>query len=134
MRAPEPLRRDTIIIDHTAKLALFKSQDFAKPYIGDAATESIQYTGKLPNKIMNLDPLVSRQCPAGTAYIMERGRCGFFSDELPMQATPLYRKEENKYWRSDVQRAVAMGVDQPLSIVKLTGVTTGPGPAGGTSI
>jgi hypothetical protein len=125
---------DTMIIDHTAKLALFKSADFARPYIGDAASDSIQYRGLMPRKVMNLDVLVSKQCPAGTAYVMQRKRCGFYSDELPMQATPLYRKEENKYWRSDVQRAAAMGADQPKAIVKILGVTTAAGPAGGTTI
>jgi hypothetical protein len=115
---------DTLIIDHTAKLALFKSEDFAKPYLGDAATSSIQYTGVLPRKIMNLDVLVSRQCPAGHAYICQRNRLGFFSDEVPLTASPLYRDEPRKLWRSDVQRAAAMGLDQPKAVVRLDGVTT----------
>jgi hypothetical protein len=125
---------DTLVIDHTAKLALFKSVDFAKPYIGDAATDSIYYTGLLPNKIMNLDVLVSRQCPAGTAFVMQRGRLGFYSDEIPLSATPLYRDEPRKTWRSDVQRASALGVDQPQAVCMLTGVTTAAPPAGGTAL
>lgn len=125
---------DTLIIDHTAKLALFKSADFAKPYIGDAATDSIQYTGLLPRKVMNLDVLVSRQCPAGQAFVCQRGRLGFYSDEVPLTASPLYRDEPRKLWRSDVQRAAAMGVDQPQAIVQLAGVTTTTGPAGGTTL
>jgi hypothetical protein len=116
---------DTLIIDHVAKLALFKSQDFARPYIGDAASDSIQYTGLMPRKIMGLDVLVSRQCPTGTAYVCQRNRMGFVSDEVPMTATPLYREEPKKMWRSDVQRASAMGLDQPFAIVQLTGVTQG---------
>lgn len=118
---------DTLIIDHTAKLALFKSQDFARPYIGDAATSSIQFSGVMPRQVMGLDVLVSHQCPTGSAYILQRGRAGFYSDELPMTATPLYRQEPRKVWRSDVQRASAMGVDQPYAVVKLTGVTLGTG-------
>lgn len=125
---------DTLIIDHTARLALFKSVDFAKPYIGDAATDSIYYTGLLPQKIMGLDTLVSRQCPAGTAFVMQRGRLGFYSDEVPLTASPLYRDEPRKMWRSDVQRASALGVDQPQAVCMLTGVTTTAGPAGGTTL
>jgi hypothetical protein len=125
---------DTLIIDHTAKLAIFKSADFAKPYIGDAATDSIQYTGLLPNKIMNLDVLVSRQCPAGSAFVMQRNRLGFYSDEIPLTASPLYRDEPRKTWRSDVQRASAIGVDQPQAVCMLTGVTTAAPPAGGTTL
>ncbi|SRR5216683_573041 len=114
---------DTLIINHTAKLALFKSADFAKPYIGDAATASIQYTGLMPQKVMNLDVFVSRQCPIKTAYILQRNRCGFISDEVPQTASPLYRDEPRKCWRSDVQRAAALGIDQPKAIVRLTNVT-----------
>lgn len=116
---------DTLIINHVSKLTLFKSEDFAKPYIGDVASDSIQYTGLLPRKIMNLDVMVSRQCPIGKAIVMQRNRAGFISDELPMQATPLYRDEPKKISRSDVQRAAAMGLDQPKGIVVLTGVDTG---------
>ena len=125
---------DTLVIDHTAKLAIFKSADFAKPYIGDAASDSIYYTGLLPNKIMNLDVMVSRQCPAGTAFIMQRNRLGFYSDEISLTASPLYRDEPRKTWRSDVQRASALGIDQPQAVCMLTGVTTVAGPAGGTAL
>lgn len=127
---------DTLIINHTAKLALFKSVDFARPYIGDAATDSIQYTGLLPKKIMNLDVLVSRQCPANSAYICQRNRLGFYSDEIPLTASPLYRQEERKMWRSDVQRAAAMGLDQPQAVCRVDNILVNPvgGPAAGSTI
>lgn len=118
---------DTLIINHTAKLALFKSVDFARPYIGDAATSSIQYTGLLPRKIMNLDVLVSRQCPANSAYILQRNRLGFYSDEVPLTASPLYRDEPRKMWRSDVQRAAAMGLDQPQAVCRIDNILINPG-------
>lgn len=126
---------DTMIINHTAKLALFKSVDFARPYIGDAATSSIQYTGLLPRKIMNLDVLVSRQCPANSAYILQRNRLGFYSDEVPLTASPLYRDEPRKSWRSDVQRAAAMGLDQPQAVCRIDNILINPagGPATVTS-
>jgi hypothetical protein len=114
---------DTLIIDHVAKLALFKSQDFARPYIGDVASSSIQYTGLMPRQIMGLDVLVSRQCPTGLAFVCQRNRFGFVSDEVPLTATPLYRDEPKKTWRSDIQRASAMGIDQPFACVVIQGVT-----------
>lgn len=113
---------DTLIIDHYTKNALLQSQAFAAPYIGDLASENLQYTGKLPNKIFGYDVMVSRQVPKGTAILMQRQRCGFIADELPMQASPLYRDEPRKSWRSDVQRAAAIGFDQPLAICVLTNV------------
>lgn len=113
---------DTLIINHGTKNTLLQSSAFAAPYIGDIASENLQYTGVLPNKIFNLDVLVSRQVPAGNAIVLQRQRCGFYADELPFMAGPLYRNEERKIWRSDVQRASAIGLDQPLSIALLSGV------------
>lgn len=113
---------DTMIINHGTKNTLLQSSSFAAPYIGDIASENLQYTGVLPNKIFNLDVLVSRQIPAGNAIIMQRNRAGFVADELPFTAGPLYRDEPRKTWRSDTQRSSAVGLDQPLAIALLSGV------------
>jgi len=113
---------DTMIINHGTKNTLLQSSSFAAPYIGDIASENLQYTGVLPNKIFNLDVMVSRQIPAGNALIMQRNRCGFIADELPLQASPLYRDESRKTQRSDVQRSSAIGLDQPLALVLLSGI------------
>jgi hypothetical protein len=113
---------DTLIINHYTKATLLQSQSFAAPYIGNIASENLLYTGVLPNKIFNLDVMVSRQVPQGNAIMMQRMRAGFIADELPFQASPLYRDEPRKTWRSDVQRAAAIGLDQPLSICLLSGV------------
>src|SRR5215471_790061 len=113
---------DTLIINHGTKNTLLQSNTFAAPYVGDIASENLLYTGVLPQKILNLDVMVSRQVPAGNAIVMQRQRCGFYSDELPYTAGPLYRDEPRKTWRSDTQRASALGLDQPLAIVLLSGV------------
>lgn len=113
---------DTLIINHGTKNTLLQSSTFAAPYVGDIASENLQYTGTLPQKIMGLDVLVSRQVPAGNAIVMQRNRAGFYADEVPFIAGPLYRDEPRKTWRSDTQRASAIGLDQPLAIVLLSGV------------
>jgi hypothetical protein len=113
---------DTLIVNHGTKNTLMQSSTFAAPYVGDIASESLQYTGTLPQQIMGLDVMVSRQVPAGNAIILQRNRCGFYADELPFIAGPLYRDEPRKTWRSDTQRASAIGLDQPLAIVLLSGV------------
>ena len=113
---------DTLIINHSTKNTLLQSNTFAAPYVGDIASENLLYTGVLPQKIMNLDVMVSRQVPAGNAIVMQRQRCGFYADELPFVAGPLYRDEPRKTFRSDTQRAAAIGLDQPLSICLLSGV------------
>lgn len=113
---------DTLIINHGTKNTLLQSSTFAAPYVGDIASENLQYTGTLPQKIMGLDVMVSRQIPAGNAIVMQRNRAGFYADEVPFIAGPLYRDEPRKTWRSDTQRASAIGLDQPLAIVLLSGV------------
>ena len=113
---------DTLIINHATKNTLLQSSTFAAPYIGDIASENLLYTGVLPQKIFNLDVMISRQVPAGNAIVMQRQRAGFYADELPFIAGPLYRDEPRKTWRSDVQRSSAIGLDQPLSICLLSGV------------
>jgi hypothetical protein len=113
---------DTLIINHGTKNTLIQSSTFAAPYIGDIASENLLYTGLLPQKIMNLDVLVSRQVPPGNAIVMQRQRAGFYADELPFFAGPLYRDEPRKTWRSDTQRSSAIGLDQPLAICLLSGV------------
>jgi len=113
---------DTLIINQTTENTLFQSDAFSRVYLGDLASENLEYTGVLPNQVMSLDVMRSRQLPVGTAIIMQRGRCGAITDELPMVATPLYRDEPRKSWRTDLQRSAAISLDQPLAIAVLSGV------------
>jgi hypothetical protein len=113
---------DTLIINHATKNTLLQSSTFAAPYIGDIASENLLYKGTLPQQIMNLDTMVSRQVPTGNAIIMQRQRAGFYADELPFVAGPLYRDEPRKTWRSDTQRSSAIGLDQPLAICLISGI------------
>jgi len=113
---------DTLIVNKTTKFDLLNSSQFQGPYVGNIASENLKYTGLLPNQILTLDVLVSNRVPTGKAIVCQRNILGFISDELALQATPLYRDEPRKTWRSDVQRASAIGIDQPLAICVLTGV------------
>lgn len=113
---------DVLIINHATKGDLFANDEIAKIWQGNIADENIVYTGKLPNTLMGLNVLVSRRVPANTAIVCQRNRVGFISDELPLQATPLYRDEPRKSSRSDVQRASAVGIDNPKAAVLITGV------------
>ena len=113
---------DTLIVNKTTKYDLLNSNQFQGPYVGNIASENLKYTGKLPNKIMDLDVLVSNRVPAGKAIAMQRNVAGFIVDELGLQATALYRDEPRKTWRSDVQRASAIGIDQPKAITVISNV------------
>jgi hypothetical protein len=106
---------DTIVMGPDAEFDITTDPTFNNVFQGNISDENLLYTGKLPNQILNLDPLVSVTWPAGYALICERNTIGFISDEQPLQATPLYRQEEQKCWRSDVNRQSAIALDQPLA-------------------
>jgi hypothetical protein len=114
---------DTIVIGRGTRADLLGNETFNKIYEhGDKTSEHMLYTGRLPNRILTLDPLVSSAVPAGKALVLQRKICGFIADELPLQVSPMYRIEERKMARADVQRASAMGLDQPLAVAVLDGV------------
>jgi hypothetical protein len=119
---------DTLIITETARYDILTNASFnsgTNVYQGNLADENLQYTGLLPQKLLNLDTLVTKDggpLPTGSAIILERGTVGFISDEEPLQSTPLYRDQPRRTWRSDTNRRSAMGLDQPLAAVVLTGL------------
>jgi hypothetical protein len=113
---------DTLIVNRATKYNIIRSAQFnAEYYGGDIADENLRYTGKLPQKIMGLNVLSSPRVPANKAILLQSGASGFIADELPLQATPLYRDEPRKVSRSDIQRASAVGIDQPKSVCILGG-------------
>lgn len=114
---------DTLIIGKDTKSSLIQNTSFSQPYVGNIASESLQYTGKLPQQIFGLDVLVTSRMPAGHGIVMQRNICGFIADELPLTVTPTYRDEPRKMWRADVQRASAFGMDQPTAVTVLSGLS-----------
>lgn len=115
---------DTMIVNRTNKFDIMRSTQFNQEYLGgDIADENIRYTGLLPQKIMGLNVLVSPRIPAGTVIFLQRGASGFIADEVPLNATAMYRDETRKSSRSDVLRQSAVGVDQPRSVFVMTGTT-----------
>lgn len=116
-------KADTMVIGQGRQFDLIRQEDFNKPFVGNIASENLLYTGKLPNKIMGLDVVVSRVMPDSEVLVMERKRAGFIADELPLQTSAMYRDEPRKTFRCDVQRASAMGLDQPLSMSLITNIS-----------
>lgn len=113
-------KADTLVLSEARQFDLIRQEDFNKPYEGNMSDESLLLKGKLPNKILGLDVVVSRQLANSKAYVLQRNVVGFIADELPLQASELYRDEPRKTWRADVQRASAIGLDQPLAIADIT--------------
>lgn len=118
---------DTLIITETTKFNIMANDNFNAStfYQGNIADENLLYTGKMPNKLVNLDVLVVKSggtLPDNKAIVLERGTVGFISDEEALQATALYREQRNRTWRSDVNRASAIGIDQPKAALIITAV------------
>lgn len=117
---------DTLIIGRNTKADLFKNTEFNTIYRGNTADENLRYRGVLPRQVQGLDVLTSRRMDViapNTAMVMQRNILGFIADEITLQASALYRDEPRKLWRSDVQRASAIGIDQPLAITIISGVS-----------
>lgn len=130
---------NTILMHPTSFTKLVRNEQVQKYFIGAAA---------LDNPIFKLDdgePIfgglrdvelfgllrvaTSRLLPMGTAYVFEVQAAGFKSDTIPLTATPLYSEGGDSHlggptmsWRSDLVRKRAIAVDNPKSVVKLTGI------------
>ncbi len=125
-------RADTLIISTITETDFLDSDEVTKPYTGNIASENLQYTGKLPNKFLDLDVVTSWRLDKyidGGAVICERKTIGGYVDERSLQATPMYGEGggpnggPTESWRTDTTRASALFVDQPLAAVILTGVS-----------
>lgn len=115
---------DTLIVNKNTKYDILRSTQFQTPYVGNIASENLKYTGVLPQKILNYDVITvpTNILANGTAILIQRNVAGFIADEVPLNATALYRDEPRKIWRSDVQRVSAVGLDQPKAACIITGV------------
>jgi hypothetical protein len=122
--SPFGYEADTLIIGRGTKADLLRNKEFNTLYRGNIADENIQYRGVMPNQIAGLDVLVSRRVASGTAIVMQRNMAGFIADELPLQASAMYRDEPRKIWRSDIQRASAIGIDNPKAVTIISGIYT----------
>lgn len=118
-------KADTLVIGMGRQFDLIRNDDFNKPYIGNLADQNLMYVGKLPNKILGLDVVISRTMSDDIALVMQRKVVGAIADELPMQASAMYRDEPRKVWRCDIQRASAIVIDQPLAVAQINISTAG---------
>jgi hypothetical protein len=125
---------DTLIISVDTESDFLNSNEVSTPYVGNIADENLKYTGKLPNKFLGLDVLVSWRLSAyfvSGAIVCQRKIFGGISNERPLQATPLYGEGggpnggPRESWRTDTTRASAIFIDQPKAVVLIAGVNGG---------
>lgn len=122
-------RPDIIVLNEaTLDLALF-SENVQKFYNGNAAIENPIYQGIQPATLAGLRVVTSPWIADGEVMIMESGTAGFVSEAQPLTLTPLYSEGgeqtyggPNQSWRTDAFRHRVIAVDNPLAVVKLTGI------------
>lgn len=121
---------NTVLMHPQSLTKLLRNENVQKYYIGAAAVDNPVFRGLRETVLFGrLQVATSRLIPADEIYVFERGAAGFKSDTMPLTATPLYSEGGESQlggptmsWRSDLVRKRAIGVDNPLSVVKITGI------------
>jgi hypothetical protein len=123
---------DTLVLSTVTKTDFLDSDEVNKIYEGgNIADQNLKYTGKLPRKFLDLDIVTSWRLDKyinGGAIVCERNTVGGISDERELSATPMYGEGNGpnggptESWRTDLTRASALFLDQPLAMVVITGV------------
>lgn len=115
---------DTMIIPQQIQFDMLRNDTWARLYeLGEKVEDHPQYTHQLERTIMGLTVLTSRFLkPADGVFILESKTVGGYSDERPLQTTPLYEDQNREVWRANTVRRTAVFIDQPKAVVRITGV------------
>lgn len=127
-------RPNALLIDQSTAWDLMGNPNIWQIYRGDAASQNPQLSGSLTSvgtptlgaagRMLGLDVWVTMDgnITAGNAYVLQTKVFGGISDERPLRAVPWYEYKPKEQWRSDVTRASANFVDQPLALAAISGV------------
>lgn len=119
---------DVLVLNSSLLYDFMDDDEFNKIYVGNIADQNIRYTGKLPNKVLNLNVLHSPLWPLDRALVAQRGVTGFYADPRPLESTGLYSEGggpnggPTETWRSDTTQIRMIGVDEPESACWITGI------------
>lgn len=121
---------NTILLHPQALTKLLRNETVQKYYIGNVANENPIFRGLRDIQLFGtLQVATSRLMPKTEAYVFESQAAGFKSDTMPLTATPLYSEGGDSQiggptmsWRSDLVRKRAIAVDNPKSVLKITGI------------
>lgn len=115
---------DTLVMSTRTEAKFFNNTSVVEVYQHGGTLDKKQpmYTGTLEREFMGLRVLTSRFMADDIVWIMERKEVGGYSDERPLNVTPLYEDRPREVWRADAVRRTAIFVDQPKAAIKITGV------------
>ena len=122
---------DVLWINPMTLTALKRNAEVQKLYIGDMAHENPLFTGIAAEPLLfgNLQVVKDFTVPKGEAYLGVEGISGFMAQREDRQVTDFYAERgesqlggANMAFRSDAVHRRGFGVDNPKSVVKMTGL------------
>ena len=122
---------DVLWINPMTLTALKRNAEVQKLYIGDMAHENPLFTGIAAEPLLfgNLQVVKDFTIPKGEAFLGVEGISGFMAQREDRQVTDFYPERgdselggANMSFRSDAVHRRGFGVDNPKSVVKLTGL------------
>lgn len=122
---------DVLWINPMTLTALKRNAEVQKLYIGDMAHENPLFTGIAAEPLLfgNLQVVKDFTVPKGKAFLGVEGISGFMAQREDRQVTDFYPERgdsqlggANMSFRSDAVHRRGFGVDNPKSVVKLTGL------------
>lgn len=122
---------DVLWINPMTLTALKRNAEVQKLYIGDMAHENPLFTGIAAEPLLfgNLQVVKDFTVPKGEAFLGVEGISGFMAQREDRQVTDFYPERgdsqlggANMAFRSDAVHRRGFGVDNPKSVVKLTGL------------
>jgi hypothetical protein len=116
-------KADTMLMSEHDSALIMESADFGTLYANSPGyAEQPLVRGEVPKRIFDLEVKISRSWPSGQIWIGEKGTFGFIATERPLQSTPMRYDEDREVWRNNTSRIIAIGIDQPLAGMLLTGI------------
>lgn len=114
---------DTLVMSTRTEAKFFNNTSVIDIYKNSPAVkESPTFTGTLPKEFMGLTVMTSRFMADDIVWVLQRKECGGYSDEYPLETTPLYADQPRQVWRADTTRRTAIFIDQPKAVCKITGI------------
>lgn len=116
---------DTLVISTRTMYNMLLNDPFVKIYEqSPLVTKSPVYTGQLERQILGLNVMTSRFMPDTEAWVLEAKTIGGYSDERPLNVSPLRRDDDREVWRANMVRSTAMFMDEPKALARITGIKT----------
>lgn len=115
---------DTLVIHPIVGAAFLDNDEINKVFDNSPATTiSPRYTLAHPKKFGQfLDIVESWECPQTKAYLLQRKKFGFISDEWPLSGSPTKYVEREQSYSTYFTRRALVAIDQPKSIITINNI------------